>query len=104
MFFVSFATCSGESLKVQHEKQSTKDKKGKYTILRLQENSFTRIFTKLLTKYRTQWKKFGFYEFLTECTVQSVHTVDHSLYTSGFWPRVRARALRAPVFLGSLTC
>ena len=23
--------------------------------------------------------------------------------TSGFWPRVRARALRAPVFLGSLT-
>ncbi len=29
----------------------------------------------------------------------------HSCYyrkTSGFWPRVRARALRAPVFLGSL--
>ncbi len=25
------------------------------------------------------------------------------LYTSGFWARVRARALRAPVFLGSLT-
>jgi hypothetical protein len=25
------------------------------------------------------------------------------LYTSVFWPRVRARALRAPVFLGSLT-
>ncbi len=25
------------------------------------------------------------------------------LITSGFWPRVRARALRAPVFLGSLT-
>jgi hypothetical protein len=25
------------------------------------------------------------------------------LRTSGFWPRVRARALRAPVFLGSLT-
>ncbi len=25
------------------------------------------------------------------------------MYTSGFWPRVRARALRAPVFLGSLT-
>ncbi len=24
--------------------------------------------------------------------------------TSGFWPRVRARALRAPVFLGSLLC
>jgi hypothetical protein len=24
--------------------------------------------------------------------------------TSGFWPRVRARELRAPVFLGSLTC
>ncbi len=24
--------------------------------------------------------------------------------TSGFWPRVRARALRPPVFLGSLTC
>ncbi len=24
--------------------------------------------------------------------------------TSGFWPRVRARALRAPVFLGSLPC
>ena len=23
--------------------------------------------------------------------------------TSGFWPRVRARALRAPVFLGSYT-
>ncbi len=26
------------------------------------------------------------------------------LTTSGFWPRVRARALRAPVFLGSLSC
>ena len=26
------------------------------------------------------------------------------LKTSGFWPRVRARALRAPVFLSSLTC
>jgi hypothetical protein len=26
-----------------------------------------------------------------------------TLCTSGFWPRVRARALRAPVFLGSLT-
>jgi hypothetical protein len=25
-----------------------------------------------------------------------------SVYTSGFWPRVRARALRAPVFLGAL--
>ena len=25
-----------------------------------------------------------------------------SKYTSGFWPRVRARALRAPVFLDSL--
>jgi hypothetical protein len=25
-------------------------------------------------------------------------------YTSGFWPRVRARTLRAPVFLGSLPC
>jgi hypothetical protein len=24
--------------------------------------------------------------------------------TSGFWPRVRARSLRAPVFLGSLPC
>jgi hypothetical protein len=24
--------------------------------------------------------------------------------TSGFWPRVRARAVRAPVFLGSLKC
>ncbi len=24
--------------------------------------------------------------------------------TSGFWPRMRARALRAPVFLGSLPC
>ncbi len=24
--------------------------------------------------------------------------------TSGLWPRVRARALRAPVFLSSLTC
>jgi hypothetical protein len=23
-------------------------------------------------------------------------------FTSGFWPRVRARALRAPVFLGAL--
>ncbi len=27
----------------------------------------------------------------------------HYKYTSGFWPRVRARKLRAPVFLGSLT-
>ncbi len=29
--------------------------------------------------------------------------VQDLLYTSGFGPRVRARALRAPVFLGSLT-
>jgi hypothetical protein len=28
----------------------------------------------------------------------------HLSQTSGFWPRVRARALRAPVFLGSLPC
>ncbi len=27
----------------------------------------------------------------------------HFLHTSGFWPRVRARALRAPAFLGSVT-
>jgi hypothetical protein len=27
---------------------------------------------------------------------------DYYFITSGFWPRVRARALRAPVFLGSL--
>ncbi len=34
-----------------------------------------------------------------------VHPKQH-IYskTSGFWPRVRARALRAPVFLGLLTC
>ncbi len=31
------------------------------------------------------------------------HRIGWLLYdTSGFWPRVRARALRAPVFLGSL--
>ncbi len=30
------------------------------------------------------------------------NTNDLFLKTSGFWPRVRARALRAPVFLGSL--
>ncbi len=29
---------------------------------------------------------------------------DGIYYTSGFWPRVRARALRAPVFLGSFIC
>jgi hypothetical protein len=29
--------------------------------------------------------------------------VDQIFRTSGFWPRVRARALRAPVFLSSLT-
>ncbi len=29
-------------------------------------------------------------------------TTSTILKTSGFWPRVRARALRAPVFLGSL--
>jgi hypothetical protein len=31
-----------------------------------------------------------------------IHNLMISNY-SGFWPRVRARALRAPVFLGSLT-
>jgi hypothetical protein len=33
-------------------------------------------------------------------------TIWYSSYsiTSGFWPRVRAHALRAPVFLGSVTC
>ncbi len=31
---------------------------------------------------------------------QENHTM--VFYTSGFWPRVRARALRAPVFLGAL--
>jgi hypothetical protein len=37
--------------------------------------------------------------------LQTLHPFDpRSLYvTSVFWPRVRARALRAPVFLGSLT-
>jgi hypothetical protein len=29
-------------------------------------------------------------------------TLNEYINTSGFWPRVRARALRAPVFLGSL--
>jgi hypothetical protein len=29
--------------------------------------------------------------------------INEPVFTSGFWPRVRARALRAPVFLGSLT-
>ncbi len=31
-----------------------------------------------------------------------VQSLENSLITSGLWPRVRARALRAPVFLGSL--
>ncbi len=31
-------------------------------------------------------------------------TMRKYLVTSGFWPRVRARALRAPVVLGLLTC
>jgi hypothetical protein len=33
-------------------------------------------------------------------------TIWYSSYsiTSGFWPRVRAHALRAPVFLGLITC
>jgi hypothetical protein len=30
------------------------------------------------------------------------HERCHSVHTSGFWPRLRARALRAPVFLGAL--
>ncbi len=41
----------------------------------------------------------------------SIYIICHSFkvymiiyYTNGFWPRVRARALRAPVFLGSLPC
>ncbi len=34
--------------------------------------------------------------------IQFIHTQKH-IMTSGFWPRVRARALRAPVFLSSLT-
>jgi hypothetical protein len=33
---------------------------------------------------------------------QYLHIVWELYITSGFWPRVRARALRAPVFLGSL--
>jgi hypothetical protein len=45
------------------------------------------------------------------CTVDILyrHTIlskikffEEYIYTSGVWPRVRARALRAPVFLGSL--
>jgi hypothetical protein len=32
---------------------------------------------------------------------RSFEATSHLLQTSGFWPRVRARALRAPVFLGS---
>jgi hypothetical protein len=31
------------------------------------------------------------------------HNLAQSTYTIGFWPRVRARALRAPVFLDSIT-
>ncbi len=32
-----------------------------------------------------------------------ITTLSYYVKTSGFWPRVRARVLRAPVFLGSLT-
>jgi hypothetical protein len=42
------------------------------------------------------------------CTLHKPSSQDYWIRvifpTSGFWPRVRARALRAPVFLGSLTC
>jgi hypothetical protein len=40
--------------------------------------------------------------FLILLTIRSTRII--IFHTSGFWPRVRARALRAPVFLGSLTC
>ncbi len=40
---------------------------------------------------------FLYWSLLFICFVHHNYTV-----TSGFWPRVRARALRAPVFLGSL--
>ncbi len=39
---------------------------------------------------------------LIRFAVFSYNTLGNYLHTSGFWPRVRARALRAPVFLGSL--
>ncbi len=43
---------------------------------------------------------FSYIEFLS---VINSRTAIRVLITSGFWPRVRARALRAPVILGSLT-
>jgi hypothetical protein len=43
---------------------------------------------------------------LRKCLLSSEYRNATSKYlkTSGFWPRVRARAQRAPVFLGSLPC
>jgi hypothetical protein len=40
---------------------------------------------------------------LTGAIICETHITNIYL-TGGFWPRVRARALRAPVFLGSLPC
>jgi hypothetical protein len=45
-----------------------------------------------------------FYKYLNckQPTNSSIFTIVCYLLTSGFWPHVRARALRAPVFLGAL--
>jgi len=42
------------------------------------------------------------YSLVLELRMYNVYNHNAYIYTSGFWPRVRVRALRAPVFLGSL--
>ncbi len=50
----------------------------------------------------TEWACYlGFIPSASTCFTCHV-TAEPIFITSGFWPRLRARALRAPVFLGSL--
>ncbi len=58
--------------------------------------------TKNCLIYEEIWKEAGAKSYSIWGKVSNKEEMRKYLDTSGFWPRVRARALRAPVFLGSL--
>ncbi len=67
--------------------------------------NFFITFPSYLKNYKGRFQKGSsyttvFYSILQYCN-SFIHIVADYSNTSGFWPRVRARALRAPVFLGS---
>jgi hypothetical protein len=73
-----------------------------FIILKISHVFSSKIARKLFSVWRI-FCKMCLSDFKTGCTITYPHPHPvHYTNTSGFWPRVRARALRAPVFLISL--